>query len=89
VDQPSLVKDEMKEEEAPVRLEVVVYNSSGTQAPMQMGYVTQEQILGVNNMIRTAFETLAPTKCLTIVDEVGCTRHFNINHVTYVEVRIR
>lgn len=88
MDEPSLVKEEAKEE-TQVRVEVVVFTASGTQFPIHLGLVKQDQLQAVHNLIRASFETLAPTRGLTFVDEVGCTRHFNTNQITCVEVRIR
>jgi hypothetical protein len=88
VDQPILEKEE-PEVETPVRIEVVVHSPSGTQFPIQLGYVTREQLEGIHSLIRMSFDTLASTRCLTFVDESGRTRHFNVNQITCVEVRTR
>ena len=88
MDQPVLDKA-VEEEEVTTTIEVVVHLSSNTQRAILLGLVTSEQIQGIHNLIRATFETLAPSKALTLVEDGGRTWHFNTNHVTCVEVRTR
>lgn len=89
MDQPILEKDGTPlEEESPPQVEVVVH-ITGREYPIRLGFCNQEQLNGIHNLIRASFDTLAPTRGLTFVDQSGVTRHFNTNHVTCVEVRTR
>lgn len=88
MDQPVLEKA-VKEEETTKGIEVVVHLSSNTQRAILLGLGTPDQIQGIHNLIRAAFETLTPSKALTFVEAEGRTWHFNTNHVTCVEVRTR
>lgn len=88
MDQP-VPENGVEERESTVRIEVVVHIAPSTQNPIELGYGTQSQVDGIHNLIRASFETLSPTKVLTFVDGSGRTWHFNINHVTCVEVRTR
>jgi hypothetical protein len=90
VDESVLNKErELFEGEAPLTVEVVVYTSSRETYTIPLGLADQEQVKGIHSLIRASFDTLAPTRGLTFVDQSGCTRHFNTNHVTCVEVRTR
>lgn len=89
MDQPILEKEEAAlEEETPVRVEVVVH-ASGREYSIQLGYCSGDQLNGIHNLIRASFDTLAPTRGLTFVDQSGVTRHFNTNHIVCVDIRIR
>lgn len=88
MDQPILDKA-TEEERSTTGIEVVVHLSSNTQRAILLGQATSEQIQGIHNLIRAAFETLTPSKALTFVEAEGRTWHFNTNHVVCVEVRTR
>jgi len=70
-------------------VEVLVYTSSREMYSISLGLADPEQVQGIHTLIRASFDTLSPTRGLTFVDQSGCTRHFNTNHVTCVEVKIR
>lgn len=85
------IPQDSKEEDAPTDLdvEIIVYTSSHNQFAIKIGLVKREQLEGLHQTIRATFETLAPTRGLTFVDQLAVTRHFNTAHITCIEVNIR
>ena len=90
MDEVDLNKDAQEsEEETPQRVSISVYSDTHHTFPIELGFCTKAQVESIHVLVRSAFETLSPSRGLTFVDQAGTTRHFNTDHVCCVEVRVR
>jgi hypothetical protein len=90
VDEVALKKDAQQSEKEITRMvSVSIVSDSHHTFPIEIGSCSKEQIENIHLLVRQAFETLAPMRVLTFVDQSGDTRHFNTAHITCIEVRVR
>jgi hypothetical protein len=62
--------------------------SSRDEINLGMGDLTKEQVERVNNIVASALQTVNSSRDFNITDEKGVSYHFNIDHITCIEVKL-